>query len=161
NDHPTAPDDGIILLVEAEIDQVAAATDSLEDVLDVVGKGGDRLANGREPLGLDLVVIEDGVFDSQTGLVADCDHQHELVLAEPAALAALCGGLAGEDTSPDVGIEDTECGVPSLDRHADRLTYLVIDDGLRGSESLVGRRVGGDDPLALLEDVVDDRFRDR
>ena len=72
----------VVLLVEAHVDQVAAAADALEDVLDVVRERGDRLADGGEPLGLDLVVVEDRVLDRQARLVADGDHQHQVVLAE-------------------------------------------------------------------------------
>ena len=61
---------------------------------------GDRLADGGEPLGLDLVVVEDGVLDGQAGLVADRDHEHELVLAEPAARAGLAGGRSTTDPPP-------------------------------------------------------------
>ena len=91
DDRPAAADDRIVLLLEAQVDQVAAAADALEDVLDVMRERGDRLADGGESLGLDLVVVEDGVLDRQPGLVADGDHEHELVLAEPAALAGLAG----------------------------------------------------------------------
>ena len=60
----------------------------------------------------------------------------------------------------DVGVEDAQRGVPALDRHADGLADVVIDDRLRGAEPLVRRRVGGDHPLPLLEHVIDDRSRD-
>ena len=96
DDRPAAADDRLVLLVEAQVDQVAAAADALEDVLDVVRERGDRLADGGEPLGLDLVVVEHGVLDGQAGLVADGDHQHELVLGEPAARAGLAAGVSAK-----------------------------------------------------------------
>ena len=70
------------------------------------------------------------------------------------------GHRAEAGTGLDVGVEDAQRGVPALDRHADGLADLVVDDRLRRAESLVARGVGGDDALALLQDVVDDRLRD-
>ena len=69
--------------------------------------------------------------------------------------------MARPPSELDVGVEDSQGGVPPLDRYADRLADVVIDDRLRGAESLVRRRVGGDHPLSLLEHVIDDRPRDR
>ena len=89
DDRPAPADDRVVLLVQAHVDQVAAAADALEDVLDVVRERGDRLADGREPLGLDLGLVELGVLDRQAGLVADGDHQHQVVLGEPALGAVL------------------------------------------------------------------------
>ena len=90
DDRPAAADDRFVLVVEAQVDQVAAAADALEDVLDVMREGGDRLADGGEPFRLDLVVVEDRVLDRQAGLVADRDHEHQLLLAESAALIRPC-----------------------------------------------------------------------
>ena len=58
DDRPAAADDRLVLLVQAHVDQVAAAADALEDVLDVVRERGDRLADGGEPLGLELGLVE-------------------------------------------------------------------------------------------------------
>ncbi len=96
DDRPPAPDDRLVLLVEAQVDQIAPATDALEDVLDVVREGGDGLPDRRQPLGLDLVVVEQGVLEGQPGLVADGDHQHELVLGELGARSLCAGGDPGE-----------------------------------------------------------------
>ena len=52
----------VVLFLESQVDQVAAAADALEDVLDVMRERGDRLADGGEPLGLDLVVVKDRCF---------------------------------------------------------------------------------------------------
>ena len=128
----------------------------------MMGQRGDGLADGGQPLGLDLGVVKGRVLDGQPGLVANRDHERELVLRELAAssvLAAHDNGQAAFGT--DIGVEDSQGGVPPLDRYADRLANVVIDDRLRGAEPLVRRRVGGDHPLPLLEHVIDDRPRDR
>ena len=58
DDRPALADDRLVLLVQAHVDEVAAAAEALEDVLDVVRERRDRLADGREPLGLDLGLVE-------------------------------------------------------------------------------------------------------
>ena len=90
DDRPAAADDRVVLLVQAHVDQVAAAADALEDVLDVVRQRGDRLADGGEPLGLELGAGRSRVLDRQARLVADGDHQHQVVLREPAPAARPC-----------------------------------------------------------------------
>ena len=124
DDRPAPADDGVVLFLESQVDQRAAAVDALEDVLDVMGEGGDRLADRGESFGLDLVVVEDGVFDGQSGLVADGDHQRELLLAEPAARPGLAAARLGRASGLDVGVDDAQGGVPSLNRHADGLADL-------------------------------------
>ena len=131
---------------------------------------GDRLAHGGEPLGLDLVAIKDRILDRQARLVADGDHEHQVVLVEPASDALLVLVLIlgftlflargdGQEAAgrAGVGVEDAEGDVPPLDRDADRLADTEIDDRLRGAEPFVARGVGSDDPLPLVENVVDDR----
>ncbi len=120
------------------------------------------LAHGRKSLRLDLVVVKYCVFNRQPGLVPDGNHQRKLLFAEA---ASLIGFIASRNRSGhvglDIGVEDTQRRMPSLNRNADRLANLVIDDRLCGAEPFVGRRIGGDHPLPLLEHVVDDRLRDR
>ena len=112
----------VVFLVQAHVDQVAAAANALEDVLDVMRQRGDRLADGGKPLGLDLGVVKHGVLDRQAGLVADRDHQHQMVLRESA-----CGPFLDRPDAIarrlglDVGIEHAQRGMPSLNRDADRL----------------------------------------
>ncbi len=71
-----------VVVVEAEIDEIAAAADALEDVLDVVRERGDGLADGREPLGLDHGGVVVGVFDGERGLVADGDHELQVLVGK-------------------------------------------------------------------------------
>ena len=77
------------MLGEPHLDQVAAAADALQDVLDVVRERGDGLADGRQPLGLDHGGVVAGVLDGQGRLVADGDHQLQVVLGERVGAAAL------------------------------------------------------------------------
>ncbi len=65
DDRPTPTGDRLVLLLEPQVDQVASAAQALEDVLDVVREGGDGLADGRQPLGLELGLVEPGVLDRQ------------------------------------------------------------------------------------------------
>ena len=71
-----------VVLRQAHLDQVAAAADALQDVLDVVRQRGDRLADGRQPLGLHHGGIVARVLDGQRRLMADGDHQLEMVFGE-------------------------------------------------------------------------------
>ncbi len=85
DDGPAAADDRLVLFLQAHVDQIAAAADALEDVLDVVRKRGDGLPDGREPLGLELGLVKGRVFDREAGLVTDRDHQLQVLLGEPPA----------------------------------------------------------------------------
>ena len=76
------------------LDQVAAAADALQDVLDVVRERGDRLAHGRQPLGLEHGRVVRRVLDRQRRLVADGDHQLEMLFGE------LVDGAAGDEHLP-------------------------------------------------------------
>ena len=82
DDLPALADHGFVVVGKSQLDEVAAAADALEDILDVVGKRGDGLPDGGQPLGLDHGGIVAGVLDGQGRLVADGDHQLEVVFAE-------------------------------------------------------------------------------
>ena len=69
-----------MLRLEAHLDDVGPAAQGLQDVLDRVGQGGRRLADGGQPLGLrGRLLVELGVLDRQPGLQADRGEQAELV----------------------------------------------------------------------------------
>ena len=80
---------GLGVVLEAQLDQVAAAADALQDVLDVVRERGDRLADGRQPFGLDHRLVVGRVFDRERRLVGDGDHQLEVLFRELVGRALL------------------------------------------------------------------------
>ena len=118
DDRPAAADDRLVLLVQAHVDQVAAAADALEDVLDVVRERGDRLADGGEPLGLELGVVERRCSRSPARpggrwRPSASGGPARTGSCGPALPAAVERELAG---GADVGVEDAERRVPPLDR---------------------------------------------
>ena len=65
--------------------KIAAAADALQNVLDVVRERGDRLPDGRQPFGLHHRRVVGGVFDRQRRLMADGDHQLQMLFVKLAA----------------------------------------------------------------------------
>ena len=113
------------------LDQVAAAANALQNVLDVVRERGDRLPHGRQPLGLDHRRVVRRVLDRQRRLVADGDHQLQVLFGELVArsVAAACAGRR-----VGVDVDHADDAVPALHRHADRLAHAQLDDARRGSQ---------------------------
>ena len=157
DDLPPFADDRFVVFRQAQLDQVAAAADALEDVLDVVGESGDGLADGRQPLGLDHGGIVAGVLDGQGRLVADGDHQLQVVLGELVGAAAL-EDLLGRGRGVDVDRADHP--VAALHRHADRLANAHPHDAGRRVPSLVLPGVAGQHAFVSLRHVVEDRLAD-
>ena len=70
---------------QAHLEDLAAAAQALQDVLDVMRQGGDGLADGRQPLGLHHGLVVARLLDGQGRLVGDGDGQGQVVLGELAA----------------------------------------------------------------------------
>ena len=145
------------MLAEAHLDQVAAAADALQDVLDVVRERGDGLPDGRQPLGLDHRRVVAGVFDGERGLVPDGDHQLQVVLGE-FRRAALLDHLLRRGRGVDVDRADHV--VAALHRHADRLADAHLQDAAGRVPAVVEPGVARDHAFVLLDHVVEDRLAD-
>ena len=78
----------VVLVLQAHLEDVVAALEALQVVLDVVRERGDGLADGGQALGLHQGLVVARVLDGQGGQVADGDGDGQVVLGE------LAGGVA-------------------------------------------------------------------
>ena len=156
DDVPALAEHPEVFVLQAHLHEVAAAADSLEDVLDVVGERGDGLARGREPLRLHHRGVVGGVLDGEGRLVADRDHQLEVVVAEPPL--SLVGRLDQGRGRVDVDQPDGVVAAPH--RHADRLPHPRAHHAVAGGEPVVLLGVAGQHALVVVEHVVEDRAAD-
>ena len=79
----------VVVVFEAEFDQIASAANALQNVFDVMRERGDGLADGRQSFGLHHGGIVSRVFDGQRGLMGDGDHQLQMFLVELVGAALL------------------------------------------------------------------------
>ena len=156
DDVPALLDDAEILVFQSHLHEVAAAADPLEDVLDVVGEGGDGVADGRESLRLNHGGVVGGVLDREGGLVPDRNHELEVLVAE----AALPGAERVGQRGRGVDIQDPDRAVAPPHRHADRLADAGPQDAVAGAEAVVILGVARQHPFAMVENVVEDRPAD-
>jgi len=133
---------------EAHFDDVGAAGDALEDVLDGVGKGCDGFAGGGETFLLDRFLVEPGVFDGHAGELSDGGEEAELVLG------------VGEVGDQGVDVDDAEDFFPAADGDADGGADGEVVDGLAFHEALIGHGIGGEDAFFFGDDVLDDGLGD-
>ena len=71
-----------------ELQDLAAALEPLQDVLDVMRQRRNGLADGRQALRLDHGLMVTRVLDGQGGLVGDGDGQLQMIFGEAAAASA-------------------------------------------------------------------------
>ena len=122
----------LVVLRQPHLDQIAAAANPLQDVLDVVRERGDRLADGGQPLGLHHRRIVVCVFDRQCRLMADRDHQLQMLFGEFIAAA-----VDGRDwpAVERVDVDHADDVVSPLHRHANRLAHSHPHDAVRARPS--------------------------
>ena len=70
---------GDVGIAQAHLDDIRAAAQGLQNVLDRVGQGGGGFADGGQALGLQAGLIELGVGDGHAGLQADGGQQAKLI----------------------------------------------------------------------------------
>ena len=125
---------------------------------DMVRDRGHGLSDGRQPLGLHHRAVVSRILDGQSGLMGDGHHQVQVVLAELGG-APLADELLG--TGRRVDVDHADHVVAPLHGDANRLADAELQDADRRVPALVLARVAGNDPLVLLQHVVDDRLGDR
>ena len=81
---------------------------------------GDRLAHRRQPLGLDHRRVVRGVFDGEGGLVADRDHQLEVIVGELVRLPAVGNSLPWLGVGVDVDRRRRRRSGPASGRRSPR-----------------------------------------
>ena len=148
--------DGLGVVLDAELDEVTTAADALQDVLDVVREGGDRLADGRQPFGLDHGLVIGGVFHRQRCLVGDGDHELQVLLRKLVGRALLQNAVGRER---GVDVDHADDVVASLHRHTDRLANGELQDALRGVEPVVVAGVGREHAFVVFDDIIENRLR--
>ena len=136
---PSAIDFGVVL--HAHFDQVAAAADALQNVLDVVRERGDRLADGRQTFGLHHRLVVGRVFDRERRLMGDGDHQLEMLLRELVGRALLQDALRRERR---VDVDHADDVVAALHRHANRLADAQLQNAFGGVPAVVVAGVAGE-----------------
>ena len=147
------------MVLESQVDQVAATADPLQDVLDVVTERGDGLAHRGQPFGVDQCRLGPLAVDHQRGLVPDRHQQPQRLFAEPLAGAATLEDLVG--SGGGVEVDGTEYGLPTHQGRTDRLADPGLQDAATAREPLVLLSVGGADAAAVRDNQVDDAPRDR
>ena len=118
---------------------------------------GDGLPDGGQPLGLDHGRVVAGVFDGQGRLVADGDHQLQVVFGELVG-AALLDALLGAGRGVDVDHADHV--VAALHGHANRLADAHLHDAAGGIPAVVLPGVAGQHAFVPLDHVVENRLAD-
>ena len=114
------------MILDAHLDEIAAAADALQNILDVVRERGDGLADGGEALGLHHLLVVIRIFDGQRRLVGDGNHKFEMLLREFVGRALLKNPLR-RDRGVDVDdavqvdrqVDEGAGGVARLDHSAD------------------------------------------
>ncbi len=106
------------VVFHAHFDQVAAAADALQNVLDVVRERGDRLADGGQTFGLHHLLVVIRIFDRERRLMGDRDHELQMFLRELVGGTLLQNALGRER---GVDVDHADHIVAALHRHADRL----------------------------------------
>ena len=145
----------LVLVRQPHFEDLAAALEALQDVLDVMRQRGDRLADGGQPLRLEHGLVIARVLDGQGGLVSNGDRQFEVVLGKLAGRVLVDDDVAGR--AEGIEINHAQRLVAALHRHAHRLADAEADDALARVEALVLGRVRHQDALLLAQHIVHDR----
>ena len=149
----------LVVLRQARLDQVAAAADALQDVLDVMREHGDGLAHGSQSFGLHHRRVVASVFHGQRRLMGDGDHQLQMFLGKLVLVSQLLDHALRRGRSVD--IDHAHHVVATLHGHADRLADAHLHDAGRVVPALVLAGVAGQHSLVVLQDVVQDGLADR
>ena len=137
-----------VVAVEGEFDGVGTAAESLEDVLDGVGEGGDGFAHGGESFGLESGGDAFAGEEGDAGVLGDGGEESELCVGE------------GEVGEGGVDVNDAEGAFAGDDGDTDGGADAVVADGVSGAESVIVHGVGGEDAFAVVEGVADDGAAD-
>ena len=156
DDVPALLKDTEVVVLQPHFHEITASADALEDVFDVVRERGDGLAGGGEPLRLHHGRVVGGVFDGERSLMADRDHQLEVVVVESPlpVFDRLDQRYGGVDVDHADGV------VASAHRHADRLPHTGANHAVAAAEPVVFLGVAREHPLVPLQHVVEDRAAD-
>ena len=71
-----------IVIIETHIDQITATTNPLQNVLNMMAQGRNRLSHRRHPLGFDKRVLETMIFYGERRLSANRNQQPQLILTK-------------------------------------------------------------------------------
>ena len=134
---PALLGDAEVLVLQPHLHQIASAPNPLEDVLDVMGEGGDRVPHRREALRLHHRGVVGGVFHGEGGLVADRDHELEMLVAEAPLPGAHRASHRFGQWRRGVDVENPDGPVAPLHRHADRLADAGPQDAVARTEAIV------------------------
>src|SRR5205823_1247740 len=154
DDFPALEKHLLVLVGQAHFQDLAAAFESLENVLDVVTQAGDGLADGGQALGLDHGLVVASFLDGHGGLVRNGDGEGQMVLREFPR-----GILAGDDfagAALRVEIKHAQGFVPAFHGNTDSLVDAEAHNTLPGIEALVAAGIGYQDALLLSKDILDD-----
>ena len=142
---------------QPRFDQIAPAADPLQDILDVMRQGGDRLSHRRQSFTLDQCGVVERILDRQGCLVADGGDQPQVVVGElllAARLDQLSGGRIGID------VERPDDVIATLQRHTQRLTHTTPHDRRGRLKTLIVAGVTRPNPFLSFQNVVQDRGTD-
>lgn len=101
-DAPAVLGDGEIGLVESDLDDIGASSESLEDVFDGVREGRDGFTDGGHAFGVDAFEVFFCVGERESGVLSDCVEQGELFADE----CVILGGGVDVDGAEDVFSKD-------------------------------------------------------
>jgi hypothetical protein len=129
-----------------------------KNILDVMGKRGNRLPHDRKPFALHHGGVVERVFDREGGLMSDRSHQSQMLVVESFTIAGLNDG-SWRGVSVDVKCTDDP--VASLQRHAQRFSHSALHDRLSRIESRIVDRIAGSNAFFAFDHIVKDRAADR
>ncbi len=148
------PSLGVVL--HPHFDQIAAAADALQNVLDVVRERGDGLPHGRQPLGLHHrgVVRVSSTARAAWWAMAIISFRCSSVNLLASLLHRPC---VRRERSVDVDHADHV--VAALHRHADRFAHAHLHDALGRVPAVILAGVAGQHAFVVFDHVVENRLR--
>jgi hypothetical protein len=83
HDSPALANQRFLFLIESHRDEMAATTDTLQNILDVVAEHCDCLAHRREPLGAKQSILELPRLKCKCRLPRNCDNRSQMLVCKP------------------------------------------------------------------------------
>ena len=149
----------LIVIFQAKIDQVTPSSNTLQDVLDVMAEGRDRLPDGGETFCLHQRLMAPLTVDRQRRLPANRHQKPERLLGKP--FVALSLGNNFIYTSRGIEINGTEDGLPTNQWCTDSFTDTGLQNATTTRKPVVTLRIRRSHSPAPRHHQIHDTARNR